>query len=105
MKKLGFFIPAIIFTIFYGWLALDGIGAIHPIVVVWLILFWGAGILLSKNVFWCGLLGLIPSICFIYMGTQDTGQVISETPIGVVILFYYMVCIYYVYKKDLSKSK
>ncbi len=102
MKKLVFFIPAIIFTIFYGLVALSGLSP-HSIVGVWLVLFWVSGILLSKAVFWGGVLGAIPAISFIYMGTQDTGQIISETPIGIVILFYYVVCTYYVYKKSISK--
>lgn len=104
MKKLIFFIPAIVFTILYGCAALEGIGAIHPIAIVWLLLFWSAGVLLSKAIFWGGLLGIIPAACFIYMGTQETGQIISETPIGIAILLYYGVCIYCVYKKNLSKS-
>lgn len=99
MKKILFFIPAIVFTIFYGLAASGGIGAINPIVILWLALFWISGILLSKTLFWGGLLGVIPAACFIYMGTQETGQIIKETPIGIVVLLYYAVCIYYVYKK------
>lgn len=104
MKKILFFIPAIVFTIFYGLLGLGGIGAIHPIVILWLALFWISGILLSKTLFWGGLLGVIPAACFIYMGTQETGQIIKETPIGIVVLLYYAVCIYYVYKKGCSRN-
>lgn len=99
MKKVLFYIPAIFFTLLYGWLALDGIGAIHPSVLVWLLLFWTAGILLGKGISWGGVLGFIPAIAFIYMGTQNTGQIISETPIGVVILLYYAVTIYFINKK------
>lgn len=105
MKRILYFLPAIVFTIFYGWAALGGIGAIHPIVIVWLILFWIAGILLSKTIFWGGLFGVIPAAYFIYMGTQETGQIISETPIGIVVLLYYVACIYNVYKKSNLKSR
>lgn len=98
LKKWLFFIPAIVFTFFYGWLALDGIGAIHPVVFVWLALFWISGILLSKTVLWGGLFGAIPGIYFVYMGTQEAGQIISETPIGVVVLLYFAMCTYCVYK-------
>lgn len=104
MKKLIFFIPAIVFTILYGCAALGGMGAIHPIVIVWLLLFWIAGALLSKAMFWGGILGVIPAVYFIYMGTQETGQIISETPIGIVVLLYYVICIYCVYKKNTSKK-
>lgn len=104
MKKWLFFIPAIIFTLFYGLAALSGIGSIQPVVITWLALFWISGSLLSKAVFWGGILGTIPAICFIYMGTQDTGQVLSEMPIGIIILFYYIVCTYYIYKKGILKN-
>ncbi|MEG1994323.1 MAG: hypothetical protein RR048_05375 [Oscillospiraceae bacterium] len=100
MKKFVLFIPAIVFTIFYGLTALGGIGAIHPIVILWLALFWIAGILLSKSIFLGGLFGVIPAACFIYMGTQETGQIINEAPIGIVVLLYYSVCIYCVYRKS-----
>lgn len=100
MKKLVFFIPAIIFTIYYGFALLAGMGAIHPIVLVYLVLFWIAGIFLSKAMFWGGLLGFIPGVCFTYMGTRETGQIYKETPVGVIILLYYAACILYcVYKK------
>lgn len=101
MKKLVFFIPAIIFTIFYGLAAFGGMGAIHPSVMLWLALLWIAGVFLSKAMFWGGLLGFIPGVCFIYMGTQETGQIFKETPLGVIILLYYAACmIYCVYKKE-----
>ncbi|MCC0649213.1 hypothetical protein [Clostridioides sp. ZZV15-6598] len=103
MKKLAFFIPAIALTIFYGLAAFGGMGAIHPIVVLWLALLWIAGIFLSKTMFWGGLLGFIPGACFIYMGTQETGQIFKETSLGVIILLYYAVCIFYcIYKKKHS---
>lgn len=104
MKKLVFFIPAILFTIIYGLLAIVSITSIHPIAIVLLIMFWSAGVLLYKKVIWGGLLGIIPAAVFIYMGTQDTGQIFSETPIGIVILLYYVVCICWIYKKNISKS-
>lgn len=106
LKNIFYLIPAIVFTLFYGWLGLDGIGAIHPIVLVWLALFWIAGILLSQTVFWGGLLGLIPAVYFIYMGTQETGQIVSQTPIGVITLLYFALCTYCVYKiKQKSSNK
>lgn len=99
MYKIAFFIPAIIFTLFYGCVALGGIVGIHPIVFAWLLLFWITGILLSKTIFGGGLLGVIPAANFVYIGTQETGQIINEAPIGIVVLLYYAVCIYSVYKK------
>lgn len=103
MKKLVFFIPAIVFTFFYGFAALTALGAIHPSVAVLLLLLWIAGVLLSKSVCWGGLFGVAPAVLFIYMGTQETGQIINETPIGIVLLLYYAVCIYFVYRKNHAK--
>ena len=51
--------------LFYGLAALGGVGAIHPIVILWLGLFWVSGILLSKMIAWGGALGAIPALCFI----------------------------------------
>ncbi|MEG1061119.1 MAG: hypothetical protein RSD35_02080 [Oscillospiraceae bacterium] len=105
MKKILFFFPAIISTIVYGLLAvLGGIGTIHPLVAVWLLLFLSAGALLRKAKVIGGIFGMIPALQLIYMGTQETGQIIEETPIGIIILLYYMVCIYFVYKKNVSKK-
>ena len=105
MKKIAFFIPAIILTIFYGLAAIAGIGSISPIVVLWLASLWLAGIFLSKTMFWGGLLGFIPGACFIYMGTQATGQIFKETWVGVIILLYFAVCILYcVNKKKHAQS-
>ena len=104
MKKIVFFIPAIISRIFYVLLAvLGGVGAIHPIVAVWLFLFWISSALLRKAKVIGGIFGIIPALHLIYMGTQETGQIIKETPIGIVVLLYYAVCIYFVYKKNVTK--
>ncbi|WNF38882.1 hypothetical protein RJD24_10865 [Bacillaceae bacterium IKA-2] len=104
MKKIIFYIPAIIFAILYGVVAISNIGAISPIVVVWLALFFFSGFILNKNVFWGSLLGTLPAIHLIYMGTQETGQIINEIPIGIVILIFYIICGYFVYRNN-KKSK
>ncbi|SMB85203.1 hypothetical protein SAMN00017405_1619 [Desulfonispora thiosulfatigenes DSM 11270] len=97
MKKTIFYLPAIIFTIFYGFAVTAwSIGAVSPIVVIWLSLFFISGFILSRNVYWGGLLGALPAINLIYMGTQETGQIINEMPIGVTILIYYITCGYIV---------
>ncbi|MCG7344849.1 hypothetical protein MHZ92_11945 [Sporosarcina sp. ACRSL] len=76
--KTVFYIPAILFAVFYGWLAISfGIGSISMIVFVWIALFLVCGFLLSKEKFWGGILGILPGIHLIYMSTTDTGQVIN----------------------------
>ena len=97
MKKIIFYLPAILFGIFYGVIAISNIGTISTIVVVWLALFFVSGFILNKNVFWGSLLGTLPAIHLIYMGTQETGQIVNEIPIGIVILIFYIICGYFVY--------
>lgn len=105
MKKVVFYIPAIVLTIFYTWLASMGIGAIHPIVAVWLLLLWVSGAFLNKNITLGGILGIIPATHWIYMSTQDTGQVINiERPLGIATLLYYAICIFWVYKKNITQK-
>lgn len=100
MKKIVFYIPAIIFAVFYGLLAIANIGAISPFVIVWLVLFLLSGILLVKDIFWGSLLGVLPAIHLIYMGTQETGQIISEIPIGIIVLIFYLVCGGFIFYKN-----
>lgn len=100
MKKLIFYIPAIIFTILYGVIAISEKGSISPIVLIWLALFYISGFILNKNIFWGSLLGALPAIHLIYMGTQETGQIFNEIPIGIVVLIFYIICGYSVYRNN-----
>ncbi len=104
MKEIVFYVPAIIFGILYGVVSISNIGAISPIAVVWLALFLISGFILNKNVFWGSLFGALPAIHLIYMGTQDTGQIINEMPIGIVVLVFYIICGYFAYRNN-KKSK
>jgi hypothetical protein len=92
--KIVFYLPAILFTAFYGLAAMSiGISSISPIAFVWITLFIVAGALLRKGKFFGGFIGIIPGIHFIYMSTKDTGQVMDiEMPMGVIILIFYMLC-------------
>ncbi len=104
MKNLLFYIPAIIFTLLYGILALNGVGAISSVVLVWLALWFISGFTLSKGRFWGCVFGVLPAIQLIYMGTRETGQIISETPIGIAILIFYVICGYWVYRNNKASS-
>lgn len=92
MGRVLFYIPFILFGMLYGFAAFSNIGYISPIAIVWLVLFFMSGFTLSKNFYWGGLLGILPAISLIYMGTRDTGQIINEMPIGIVVLIYYVIC-------------
>lgn len=100
MRKSIFYIPAIIFAILYGMIAISDIRAISPIVLIWLALFFISGFILNKNIFWGSLLGTLPAIHLIYMGTQEKGQIINEMPIGIVLLIFYTMGGYFVYRNN-----
>ena len=94
VKKIVFYIPAILFAIIFGWLVISfGIGPISPIVLVWITLFLVSGFLLNNDKVLGGVLGLLPGIHMIYMSTKETGQVINiELPFGIIILIFYVLC-------------
>ncbi len=98
MKKALYYIPAIVFTVFCVFIALMGYG-ITLRVIGWLALFWFSVFMLNKNQLWGTLLGLLPAINLIYMGTQETGQIFNEMPIGIVVLLFYVICGFLVFRK------
>lgn len=79
---------------------MSGFGAINPAIWLFLALLIVSGILMSKNRWWGCFSGVIVGFALIWMGTQDTGQLISEMPIGVAICIYYLICGFIVYKKQ-----
>lgn len=100
MRRIIFYIPAILFAIIYGCLAIFfSIRSISPIIFIWIILFLVSGFLLNENKVLGGILGMVPGIYFIYMSTKYTGQLISERPIGILVLVFYMLCSIHVYNK------
>ncbi|MGI6332395.1 MAG: hypothetical protein ACOX1Y_11770 [Zhaonellaceae bacterium] len=52
MKKILFYIPTIIFSIFFSWSIISFGISFSPVNFVWLALFLAGGILLSKGEFW-----------------------------------------------------
>lgn len=101
LMKTIFYIPAILFAVLLGLLlASSETVTTSPVIMMWLVLFFITGILLSKGLFWGSILGVLPGIHMIYMGTQDTGQIISETPIGMTIIVFYIFCGYVVYRNN-----
>ena len=100
IKKVLLYIPAIIFTVFYGFVAINRIGTILPVVLLWVGLFFVSGFILGKDVFWGSIFGILPAINLIYLGTINTGQIINEIPIGVIILIFYIICGGFVFYKN-----
>lgn len=100
MKTIPFYIPAIIFAIFLNWSVISFGISFSPVIFVWLVLFLVGGVLLSKRQFWGGLFGLLPGIHLIYMGTQETGQIVNEISIGIIVLVFYFVCSSFIFYKS-----
>ena len=100
MSKLLYFLPAIIFTAFYGLVILGTGLSVSPLVTVWIALFIASGILMAKKLFWGGALGILPGCYLIYMSTIDTGQIMNiELPLGAVVVAYYLACGSYIFVK------
>ena len=96
MKKVLFYLPAVIYTI--AVISLNIILQIFsPLWYVWSILLWLGGFLLHHSKVWGGLFGLLPAVHLLYMGTQDAGQVIDiEMPLGMITAVYVLACIFVV---------
>ena len=103
MKKVLFYLPAVVYTI--AVIALNIIlKTISPLWYAWVVLLWLGGFLLNKGKVWGCLFGLLPAIHLLYMSTQSTGQVINiEMPLGIVTALYMLACSFLVWKKDSNK--
>lgn len=93
MLKIMYFIPFILGCLLYGLvIAIGGLSGIHPFVWLALIVLFSSGMLLKRNKAWGAILGILIGILLIYMGTKETGQIVSETPIGIIMCIYYLAC-------------
>lgn len=92
-KQILYFLPFIFSIITYLGATVLGLGMISAKEIVWIALFLISGFLLGKEKIWGCVFGMIPGIVFVWMSTNDTGQVINiELPIGVIIIGFYVVC-------------
>ena len=99
MKRIVFFLPAIVFTVAVLFLNLL-LKTASPLWYAWVLLLWACGILLVKGKFWGSVFGLAPAIHILCMSTQYTGQVIDlELPLGLVTAVYVLGCGFWVWKK------
>lgn len=106
MYKTLFYLPAILFTFLYGWLAMIfGFSSLSPIIFLWIALFVLGGFLLSKGRYWGGFFGMLPGIHLMYMSTRDTGQVIHiELPLGLTVVIFYIICSSFIIYKRRKKQ-
>ena len=101
MKKILYFLPFVLGFILYIFLVIvSSFETINPLVWLALLLLLVAGLLMSQNKWWGSIFGIVIGILLIYMGTQETGQIIKETPFGIIMCIYYIVCALVSYKKQ-----
>lgn len=105
MKKLHYFIPAILLAALDVSIWILGIDTVPLPHFLWLALFCLAGILLVRRWFWGAICGLMPAFEFIRMSTIYTGQVIPiELPLGISLSIYYLLCGLWVFRKHIHNA-
>ena len=102
MKKLLFYLPAILFA--SGSVALNILlRTFSPLWYGWTFLLLICGVLLQNGKRRGALLGLLPSMHLMHMGLQYTGQVINiEFPLGLVTAIYVIACGVFVWRNETS---
>ena len=105
MKKILYFLPVILGCILYIFLGIaSSFGSINPFVWIALGLLLISGLLMIRNKWWGSFLGIAIGILLIYIGNQETGQIIKETPFGIIMCSYYIVCAVVSYRDENTKE-
>lgn len=105
MKKILYFFPFVLGCALYIFLGIaSSFGTINPFVWIALSMLFIAGLLMKDNKWWGSILGIAIGILLIYMGNQETGQIIKETPFGIIMCIYYIICAVLSYRKSNAKE-
>ena len=100
MKKMLYFLPFVLGCILYVFLGIvSSFSSINPFVWLALVMLLVSGTLMNKNKWWGCLGGIIIGLLLIYMGNQETGQIIKETPFGIIMCIYYIICAIICFRK------
>lgn len=100
MKKILYFIPIALALLLYTVLGFSvGFSAISPWVWFWIVIMFVAAVVMFKQKWYGCIGGLAVGCVLIYMSTQNTGQIINERPLGIILCIYYLICGIAVYKK------
>ena len=92
IRKGIYFFPALIFLLFLICASIFlGIKSLEKSAILVEILFAFAGFLLSKELIIGGVIGMFPSLYFVYSGNYSKTGI--ETPVGIVLFIYYLLCI------------
>lgn len=104
MKKILYYLPFVFGCILYIFVGMIGsFSAINPFVWIALGMLLISGFLMDKKKWWGSVLGILIGILLIYMGSQETGQIVSETSIGIIMCIYYIICGFVAYKKGMKR--
>lgn len=105
MKKILYFLPFVLGAALYIFLGIaSSFGSINPLVWIALAMLLISGLLMKDNKWWGCILGIPIGILLIYMGNQETGQIIKETPFGIIMCIYYIVCAVVSYRDNTRKE-
>ena len=105
-KQILYFFPFILSIVVYLCVTFLGLGMISVKEMIWMVLFFIGGLLLSKEKIWGCMFGMIPGIAFVWMSSNDTGQVVNiELPLGIIIIGFFVGCGIGVYRKKYLSDK
>ena len=101
IKKILYYLPFVLFSSFIIFIGnVDSFYRIELTAWLYIAMLFVAGFLMCEDIWWGCSLGILYGIALIFMGFRETGQLINETPFGIII------CIYYAYLgRDLYKKK
>ena len=102
MKKMIYFVPAMIALLLYIILGFTGsFGAINPVVWLWIAIMFVSAVVMLKSKWYGCAGGFVVGFMLIYMSTQYTGQAIDiERPLGIILCTYYLICGLVIYKEN-----
>ena len=91
MKKILYFIPAIIFCLLYGIAFI--VWDLEPVAYVFCLLLVLSGIILCYNKWWGAVPGIVMGIWLMALDLSTNGpKIIIQWPFGLVIVIYFILC-------------
>ena len=90
MKKVLYFIPAIVFGLIYCLLIFEGAGLVLWHGWLFLALMIASGILLAKKKWWGAIPGVVIGVFFICSGLTNEYAILPEWQVGIVLVLYYI---------------
>ncbi len=101
MRRLLAFIPPIAAAALYAYIGITaGFKTISPLWLVGIGLLFAAALMLSFFKRIGAIFGIAVAAALIYMGTQETGQIINEAVIGVILGGFYGIMALFSKKKE-----